>query len=122
MRNKTCPCEFTDACSKNCSCANPFLSGGCSRCCKYGSEEQRKAAALSIAERERKFETISEKLKIIDRYMESILLVGGNQTDAYWSTKGGPNDSRLRGDMYVSCREIARASSKILKDCIEEIK
>lgn len=44
-----CPCLYTVPCSDNCSCAHPYLSGGCSRCAKYGSEEQRKSAAEYLA-------------------------------------------------------------------------
>ena len=36
-----CPCLHTVPCSPQCSCATPVMSGGCSRCCNYGSAEQR---------------------------------------------------------------------------------
>ena len=36
-----CPCLHTVPCSPQCSCANQLLSGGCTRCCNYGSAEQR---------------------------------------------------------------------------------
>ena|SRR3990167_7045856 len=36
-----CPCLHTVPCSPQCSCATPVMSGGCSRCCSYGSAEQR---------------------------------------------------------------------------------
>lgn len=48
-----CPCTLTTPCSSACTCANQIMSGGCNRCCRYGSEEQRKAAAEAIVERER---------------------------------------------------------------------
>lgn len=44
-----CPCHFTDPCKPNCTCHNPFLSGGCSRCCTYGSKEQQKNHAKVLA-------------------------------------------------------------------------
>lgn len=44
-----CPCLVIEACTENCSCAHPFLSGGCLRCAKYGSMPQRVAAATFIA-------------------------------------------------------------------------
>lgn len=55
---KSCPCEFGKPCGPNCTCSNPHLSGGCTRCCKYGSDEQRaKAAARIIASERRKSPT-----------------------------------------------------------------
>src|SRR6185369_8954853 len=38
-----CPCKHTTPCSDACSCANPVMSGGCERCCAYGSEEQQRS-------------------------------------------------------------------------------
>lgn len=52
----SCPCLFTEPCTTSCTCVNPMVSGGCSRCCTYGSDEQRKenaeriAAAINMAE------------------------------------------------------------------------
>ena len=43
-----CPCLLVDPCAPDCSCAHPLLSGGCGRCARYGSEEQRLAAAVHI--------------------------------------------------------------------------
>jgi hypothetical protein len=45
-----CPCLYVGACSPNCSCVDPYLSGGCQRCAQYGSLEQRQAAARRIAD------------------------------------------------------------------------
>jgi hypothetical protein len=47
--NRTCPCNWVEPCSRNCTCANPHLSGGCRRCCRYGSPTQRKNAAERLA-------------------------------------------------------------------------
>lgn len=44
-----CPCTLIEPCSSTCSCANPIMSGGCARCCKYGSLEQRKEMAKCLA-------------------------------------------------------------------------
>lgn len=44
-----CPCLFTEPCQKGCTCVQPFSSSGCRRCCKYGSEEQRRAKAEQLA-------------------------------------------------------------------------
>lgn len=45
----TCPCTLAAPCSDACTCANPLMSGGCTRCATYGSDEQRKAMAEHIA-------------------------------------------------------------------------
>jgi hypothetical protein len=44
-----CPCTLIAPCSPNCTCASPVLSGGCRRCARYGSLDQRTEAALAIA-------------------------------------------------------------------------
>ena len=44
-----CPCLYVEPCSSACSCASPGMSGGCERCCRYGSLEQRTAHAESLA-------------------------------------------------------------------------
>jgi len=43
-----CPCLYVEPCSINCSCANQYMSGGCMRCCTYGSFEQRVAMAQHL--------------------------------------------------------------------------
>ena len=43
-----CPCYLVEPCSSACSCANPVMSGGCMRCAKYGSKEQRIASAEQL--------------------------------------------------------------------------
>ena len=50
---KSCPCEFEEVepCGKFCSCRYPHLSGGCDRCCKYGSHEQQVQAAKYLQRR-----------------------------------------------------------------------
>lgn len=50
---KGCPCTRTKPCMDVCSCANIIHSGGCLRCCRAGSEEQRKARAEIIADAEK---------------------------------------------------------------------
>lgn len=44
-----CPCTLIGPCSANCTCANPCMSGGCSRCASHGSMEQRQHAARHLA-------------------------------------------------------------------------
>ncbi len=47
---ETCPCEFPEIerCHETCTCRDPYLSGGCRRCPKYGSREQRLAMARAL--------------------------------------------------------------------------
>lgn len=47
--NNSCSCHLTEPCSYACTCNNSLMSGGCERCCAYGSLEQRKAMAIKIA-------------------------------------------------------------------------
>lgn len=47
-----CPCLYVEPCSSACTCANPTMSGGCSRCCRYGSPSQRRAAAEHLVKQE----------------------------------------------------------------------
>lgn len=43
-----CPCRHVAPCRESCTCANMFSSGGCDRCCSYGSWAQRQAKAESM--------------------------------------------------------------------------
>lgn len=49
MSDRGCPCLYTTPCHDRCTCVNSFSSSGCSRCCTYGSLEQRKAHAERLA-------------------------------------------------------------------------
>lgn len=53
MSEKSCPCHHTTPCHPNCTCVKPFMSRGCSRCCRYGSSEQQRAKAEYLAMQER---------------------------------------------------------------------
>ena len=46
-----CPCRLVQPCKPECSCASRVQSGGCDRCCTYGSDEQRQAKAEWIVAR-----------------------------------------------------------------------
>jgi hypothetical protein len=48
-KQRSCPCLHTTPCDQRCTCINPFSSSGCLRCCSYGSPEQQRAAAQTIA-------------------------------------------------------------------------
>lgn len=45
---QACPCLYGDPCSDVCTCVNPVMSGGCERCCSYGSLEQRQEKAKRL--------------------------------------------------------------------------
>lgn len=45
ITHQACPCLHTTPCDERCTCVNGWSSSGCSRCCSYGSKEQRKAKA-----------------------------------------------------------------------------
>lgn len=44
-----CACEWTTPCHPRCTCVDPLSSAGCTRCCSYGSEAQRRERAEYIA-------------------------------------------------------------------------
>lgn len=48
---KGCPCTLIKPCMITCSCANLVQSGGCLRCCSYGSDDQRKEQAEHLAKK-----------------------------------------------------------------------
>lgn len=48
-----CPCLYVGPCIAACTCVNPAMSGGCSRCCRYGSLEQRRGMARLLLEQEK---------------------------------------------------------------------
>lgn len=105
---KTCPCEFGNPCSSNCTCANQYMSGGCRRCCKYGSKEQQEGMANAINHNEL---LLKEAIKAL----EAIALLGGNLSDEALTSKTGPNDAVSRGIMYTGARDIARSFLKTYK-------
>lgn len=100
-QNKTCPCKFGYPCSDRCTCANPYSSHGCSRCCSYGSEQQKKDCSKAIAERQRLGEAAIKALKAIAE-------LGGNLSDERLISVSGPNDGVSRAILYIGAREIAR--------------
>lgn len=51
FNRQRCACTLAEPCSRNCSCAEPLLSGGCRRCVTYGSAEQRQGMAEFLARR-----------------------------------------------------------------------
>jgi hypothetical protein len=48
---ESCPCAWGNPCHDRCPCVNSLSSASCTRCCRYGSEEQqREAARILIAQ------------------------------------------------------------------------
>lgn len=45
----SCPCVHTTPCDERCTCVSPASSVGCVRCCRYGSDDQRRVAAERLA-------------------------------------------------------------------------
>lgn len=101
-QRKTCACEFGNPCKSTCTCANPFMSGGCQRCCKYGSKEQQEGMANALARNEL-------LLNAAVKALEEISLLGGNLSDEALTSRTGPNDAVARGIMYTGARAIARS-------------
>jgi len=67
---RTCPCQWPDVepCCRDCTCREPLLSGGCSRCTRYGSDEQRAAQAARIAQAgEPTLGALHERLAVLRR-------------------------------------------------------
>lgn len=48
--SSSCSCNYTEACKTSCTCQTPHMSGGCDRCCSYGSLEQRQKQADRLAQ------------------------------------------------------------------------
>jgi hypothetical protein len=48
--DRGCPCLYTTPCDPACTCVRPESSRGCRRCCRYGSESQRRAMAELLAQ------------------------------------------------------------------------
>lgn len=58
-----CPCQFVEPCRSSCTCATPSLSGGCERCIRYGSPEQRLAMAQDIVAKERRYQALADFMR-----------------------------------------------------------
>lgn len=89
---KACPCEFGEPCSGHCTCANQFASGGCMRCCRYGSEEQQKAAAKRIVAESK----AADWVKVEDRLPEK----DGNYL-VFTNTTGVDVQHFIAGDLKI---------------------
>jgi hypothetical protein len=83
-KQRPCPCELTQPCHEACTCANPFMSAGCRRCCKYGSAEQQKARAERLADAidnygVSEFEEADLRYKIAKAYLEACKTYGAGE-------------------------------------------
>jgi hypothetical protein len=67
-----CPCLLIEPCSYACTCRNPTMSGGCERCCRYGSLSQRTAKAKRLAERANALLDLGLKLSEQEQYTSKV--------------------------------------------------
>ncbi len=77
-----CPCKYTTPCNSSCTCANHGLSGGCYRCARYGSKEQKKQMAEHLAEIIDKTHSEQEDTKTVEEiaHKTTELLMSDNFT------------------------------------------
>lgn len=54
----------------------------------------------------------AERNKALEEALSAIASIGGNMEDSHFDRAGGANDARMRGGLFVSCREIAREALK----------
>lgn len=62
---RACPCLYGSPCDPGmtgCTCINPGSSGGCLRCCSYGSLEQQRMRAEYLITQEKEIETLRAQL------------------------------------------------------------
>jgi hypothetical protein len=85
------------------------MSGGCRRCCRYGSKEQQEGMAKALINNESLLKAAVEALK-------EISLLGGNLSDEALTSRSGPNDAVARGIMYTGARSIAQSFLKLRKE------
>lgn len=72
QESRGCPCTLTKPCMDVCSCANMVYSGGCLRCCRYGSEDQRKERAEIIANVEKQAAHHKELLMLAAPILDAV--------------------------------------------------
>lgn len=85
MEEKACPCLHTKPCKQDCSCANPVMSGGCNRCCSYGSKEQQEEKAEWLAEViDKAIDERKERLSQICEGADKIDVCAKVLEDTYW--------------------------------------
>ena len=98
-----CPCTVpgTIPCSTACSCVNPLLSGGCLRCAKYGSLEQRQRRAQHIAERlqQNAAPTMDRISEVFARATSPELYAAYQQNNAAPTTQTESTEARLKSPL-----------------------
>ena len=67
MNKNYCVCTMAEPCQPNCTCAKPYMSHGCLRCCRYGSEEQRKAMAAKLVAQEKVYHAGMKVVELLDK-------------------------------------------------------
>lgn len=78
-----CPCLHTTPCRDTCTCVNPVMSGGCSRCAAYGSDEQQKSAAEKIASILDNYQQQRERVEKLEVGIKNALarMLGGSMAE-----------------------------------------
>jgi hypothetical protein len=74
---KGCPCLLAEPCSNQCTCAHPGMSGGCARCARYGSSQQRLAASEWLASQSSNLaqaKALLEEANKENKYEDNVLL------------------------------------------------
>ena len=115
---KSCPCEIVEPCEKMCSCARPYMSGGCSRCCKYGSAEQQRVAAERLATQAATIRGLTAELEAARRMTVDLLAVAtGSET--HRNVGRCPTDegtgTRDRDHTCPACEVLSRADTIVAK-------
>lgn len=118
-----CPCAFPEIepCSLSCTCRTPVRSGGCRRCARYGSYEQRLSKARWLVEQSTELAALRECLRwrsaadelpeagvrvlVRDAAGNSYLAIAGSgEEEALWLTDAEAWDSQPT-DRWLSVPE-----------------
>lgn len=101
----SCPCNYITPCCQTCTCAHPELSGGCDRCCSYGSLEQRRAVAEQIVEKERQRSVYTTALHKINTIRNSLVgLQRFNFSEHAYPLVAALNEAGIEGLPYPEAR------------------
>ena len=101
-----CPCEHTTPCSDMCSCAHPFMSAGCQRCCSYGNPTQQLAAAEHLA-------------KIIDTAKVDAPKTLAPESPTPWAMTNSDRTAKVVVDLADTCNEL-RNKVRVLEELANE--
>ena len=103
-RARGCPCLWTTPCKPNCSCATPILSAGCSRCARYGSDDQRRTTAVHIA-------AAQEREKGLRRLLR-MMTTGVHRVKLCWCTPVPSEESDEHQGKCIAARAALEGGAK----------